>query len=388
MEIKKLGFGFMRLPLINSFDQKSIDMEQLCQMVDTQLARGFGYFDTAYTYHEGRSEIALRDALVKRHARNSFLLATKMPIFLLKSREQQGAIFEEQLEKCGVDYFDYYMLHNIHRLSYPTAQKMGSFEYISELKKSGKIAKIGFSFHDDADLLEEVLTTHPEVDFVQLQINYLDWDNASIQSGKCYDVATKHGKKVIAMEPVKGGTLAKVPDEAEKILKSYRPELSVASWAIRFAASLDNVEVVLSGMSDMEQLLDNTGYMQDFVPLSDTEQDVLKQAVCVINASTSVSCTACRYCVESCPQNIAIPEYFSLFNAQMLDVNRYNFSSQLVYYSSLIEKYGKPSDCVACKKCEDICPQHLRITDYLKDAAEEFDGRLAAMAEAVKRMAE
>lgn len=381
MEHKKLGFGFMRLPLEDPKDQKSMDMEQVCRMVDLFLERGFTYFDTAYVYHDTQSEIALREALVKRYPRDSFTIATKMPLFMLKSKEQQSGIFQEQLEKCGVDYFDYYLLHDINRMSYPIAKELDSFAFMAEQKQAGKIRNIGFSFHEDANLLDEVLTAYPEMDFVQLQINYLDWDNASIQSGKCYDVATKHGKKVIVMEPVKGGTLANVPEEAEKLLKAHHPELSTASWAIRFVASLDNVMMVLSGMSNMAQLEDNTGYMQEFMPFTQKEQEIVKQTASIINASVAIPCTACRYCAPGCPKKIAIPEYFALYNAHLQDANRYGSSPQIDYFASLAQEFGKPSDCIACKKCEDICPQHLPIVDFLKDVEEELESSLAMMAE-------
>ncbi len=381
MEHKKLGFGFMRLPLTDPNDQTSIDMEQVRRMVDLFLEKGFTYFDTAYVYHDNQSEIALGEALVKRYPRDRFAIATKMPLFLLKSKEQQSSIFHEQLKNCGVDYFDYYLLHDINRMSYPIVKKLNSFEFIAEQKRAGRIRSIGFSFHEDSNLLDEVLTAYPEVDFVQLQINYLDWDNASIQSGKCYDVAVKHGKKVVVMEPVKGGTLANVPGEAEKLLKAHHPELSIASWAIRFAASPEAVMTVLSGMSNIAQLEDNISYMADFVPLTQEEQHIVKQTVSIINTSVAIPCTACRYCAPGCPKKIAIPEYFALYNAHLRDVNRYSFSPQIDYFASLVQAFGKPSECIACKKCEQICPQHLPITDFLKDVAEEFEGSLAMMEE-------
>jgi len=372
--MKKLGFGMMRLPLTDAAEQSKVDLEQVCRMVDCFLERGFTYFDTAYMYHEYTSEQVVREALVRRHNRESFLLADKLPMMHLKDSGpgEQEKILQGQLEKCGVEYFDVYLLHNLNRKTWPIAQRLDSFTFLKGVKASGRARRIGFSFHDNAELLEELLNACPEVDVVQLQINYADWETNSIQSRKCYETAVRHGKQVIVMEPVKGGRLAKLPEAAEEPLRALRPDWSPASWAIRFAASLEQVMVVLSGMSAMEQLEENTGYMADFAPLTGEERGALAQALAKLDEVTAIPCTGCRYCVEGCPQDIAIPEYFDLFNQErrMLPTER---GAQKGYYANYAQSHGAASACVACGQCEEACPQHIPIISWLKQVAETFE---------------
>ncbi len=370
---KKLGFGLMRLPLTNPDDGGSIDMDLTNQMVDTFLERGFTYFDTAWMYCNFRSENVVKQALVDRHPRDSFTITTKLHAGFIKTKEDREKFFKEQMRKTGVSYFDYYMIHDIGKNYYKVYNELDCFTWIKEKKEAGLARHIGFSFHDDAAFLDQVLTEHPEMEFVQLQVNYLDWENVSIQSGKCCEVAAKHGKPVIVMEPVKGGTLAKLPPAVEKSYKDYAPDRSIPSWAIRFAASQPGVSLVLSGMSNMEQVLDNTGFMADFKPLNEEEMTLIRQAVQTINEGIAIPCTGCSYCTDGCPKNIPIPRYFSLYNADKQESPEKKWTSQGSYYERLTESFGKASACVGCGQCERACPQHLTIRKYLKDVAEHFE---------------
>lgn len=361
----------MRLPLLNEEDKKSIDKEQACQMTDLFLERGFTYFDTAYMYHEYESERAVKDFLVTRKDRGSYTLASKLPVMQLKEKEDMERIFNEQREKCGVEYFDYYLLHALDAEHYKTVKRLGCFEFAMQKKAEGKVKHVGFSFHDSADVLDEILTDHPEAEFVQLQLNYLDWEDAKVQSGKCYETAVKHGEKVVVMEPVKGGTLANLPAKAKEVLHGLHPDWSDASWAIRFVASLENVMVVLSGMSNLQQMEDNSGYMEQFEPLTEQEKKVLLgQVVDIIHEAAKIPCTACRYCVEGCPMSIAIPEYFALYNAEITEKGTPEHKEQ---FEALAKEHGKPGDCVACGQCEGACPQHLPAIEWLKKVAEVFE---------------
>ena len=373
MSTKKLGFGLMRLPLTNPDEASSIDVEQVKDMVDAFIENGFTYFDTAWMYCGFQSECAAKEALVDRYPRDSYTLADKLHAGYIKTREDRDKIFNEQLRKTGVEYFDYYLLHDIGVDHYKIYQELDCFTWLKEKKGQGLVRHIGFSFHDSAKMLDQVLTEHPEVEFVQLQLNYLDWDSEGVQSRKCYETAVKHGKPVIVMEPVKGGTLAKVPERAERMFKEYHPDMSVPSWAIRFAASNEHVMMVLSGMSNMEQLQDNMSYMADFQPLNEEEQEIIRKAVEIINSGIEIPCTGCSYCTEGCPQNIAIPKYFSLYNADLQECEEKGWKPQGEYYDRLTKTFGKASDCVECGQCESVCPQHLPVIRHLKEVAARFE---------------
>lgn len=371
----KLGFGLMRLPLKDSKDQKSVDIEQLKRMVDTYLDAGFDYFDTAYMYHDGCSETVVREALVDRYPRDRYRLATKMPLMMISSPEDQERVFSEQLERTGVDFFDYYLVHNVCNQFLPMAERCGTFDFVRRLKAEGRARRIGFSFHDGPELLDRVLTENPDMDFVQLQINYLDWEDASIASKGCYEVARRHGVPIIVMEPVKGGMLADVPDAVREMFESVDPGMSPASWAIRFAAGLDGVETVLSGMTSMEQMEDNLSFMSGFGTLSGEEMEAVSKAVGMIRETIAIPCTSCRYCMKSCPKDISIAEFFAQYNSERAKPTpEGGFSLAGLYYSNIVRGgSGKASDCIGCGVCEDNCPQHLPIREYLKDVAALFE---------------
>ena len=377
MTQKKLGFGLMRLPLTDQNDQKSLDLEKVQQMVDEFMARGFNYFDTAWMYHGGVSETIIKKCLLGKYPRDSFTVTDKLPDYILGPGRTPQNVFDTQIERTGLDYFDYYLIHDTNAGSIGTFEEYRCFEFVEKLQDKGLVKHIGLSHHDGPELLEEILIRHPRIEFVQLQINYLDWDSLGVRARECYEVAVKYGKKVLVMEPVKGGTLAQVPEAVERHFKEADPDMSVASWAIRFAASWPEVYMVLSGMSDMEQLRDNLSYMEDFRPLDEKEMDIVKRAVDIINSNIAVDCTGCNYCTAVCPMNVQIPRLFSLYNADLQEAESKGWSSHEELYNNLVleEGIGVASDCIECGACEDRCPQHLAIRGHLKEVAAHFEGK-------------
>ncbi len=355
-----LGFGFLRLPR----QGEELDFAAINGMVDAFLAAGGTYFDTAYTYLDGKSEEAIRRCLVERHPRDRFFLANKLPGYDATCYADCQRFFEESCRRCGVEYFDLYMLHWLTQSRYRIAQEHREFAFLQALKDRGKVGKIGFSFHDTPELLDRILTEHPEVDAVLLQINYLDWDSPAIQSRRCYETALAHGKQVVVMEPVKGGTLAQVPPKAEAILKRNDPEASPASQAIRFVRSLAGVHTVLSGMKTLEQLRDNLNTDR---PMTQRELERMGEAAREIRKSVAVPCTGCGYCLKHCPRHIPISKCFSLYNEVLL-YPRHSWKIQPAYAAATQDR-ARASDCVGCGACEQNCPQNLPIRQYLKDTA-------------------
>ena len=373
---KKLGFGLMRMPLLDPSDEAAVDVEQVCRMVDMFLERGFTYFDTAWMYHDFNSENVIKTALVDRYPRDSFTLATKLHAEYIETKDYRDKIFNEQMRKTGVDFFDYYLIHGIDKELLEIYEDLDCFNWLLEKKKAGLVKHAGFSFHDTPELLDEILTNHPEMEFVQLMINYLDWESEWVQSKACYEVAVKHGKPVTVMEPVRGGTLAKLAPDVEKLFTDIDPEMSAASWAIRFVAGLDNVMLVLSGMSSIEQMEDNTSFMRDFKPLSEDETKICLRAGKLIISKLAIPCTGCSYCTSGCPMKIAIPKYFKMYNENTFDnLEEKEWAVDYSDYPKLLEGGGGKADgCLACGQCQSVCPQHIPIIENLKNISGHLKG--------------
>ena len=367
-KMPKLGFGLMRLPQ----NDGGIDLSRVCQMVDAYMAAGMNYFDTAYVYHGGMSERVIKDAITKRYPRESFMLATKLPAWCMRSEADRDRIFNEQLERCGVDYFDFYLLHSVEDGGNgETYERLDCYNWGIEKKAAGKIRHFGLSFHGSPAYLETVLNAHPEIEFVQIQLNYADWDNQVVCSGTLYNILNERGIPMIIMEPVKGGTLASLRPDLEEKFKSARPDASIASWALRFVGSLPGVMTILSGMSTEEQMQDNIGTFRNFEPLSPDEEALVREVRDRMLDVPQIGCTSCRYCTDGCPMRISIPDVFKAVNT----IRLYNekFRPQNFYNSLIGRGNGRAAECIACGQCEGVCPQHLPIIDLLKEASEMLD---------------
>lgn len=359
-----LGFGCMRLPMTN--DSK-VNYDEFCCMIDEFIAAGFNYFDTAHGYLDGKSETALRDCLVARYNRDDYILANKLSSWCFENEEDILPLFEKQLELCGVDYFDIYLFHCINKETYAKHKKCNSFDKIKALKEQGKIKNIAMSFHDSPEFLDQVLTEQPFMEAVQLQINYLDYNNPAVQSKACYDIAVKHDKKVIVMEPVKGGILASVPNEAEKILKTLG-DATPASFALRYAASYPNVFMVLSGMGNMDMMRDNIKTFSDFVAFTQNDFETIDRVREIILQSRQIGCTKCNYCTNVCPKNISIPEIFTEYNLYLSNKATLHDTKQ-----NILKLKNSATDCIKCGKCETVCSQNLKIKELLENITKKLE---------------
>lgn len=362
---KNFGFGFMRLPM----EGERVDFDALKKMVDAFMDAGFNYFDTAHGYVNGMSETALRECLTSRYPRDRYVLTDKLSGNYFKEEADIRPLFAKQLENCGTDYFDFYLMHAQNAENFGHYKRCRAYETALALKAEGRIRHLGIPFHDKAAVLEQILTAYPQVEVVQLQLNYLDWDDPAVESRKCYEVCRKHGKPVIVMEPCKGGHLTNLPEEAKAcfdVLQGGTP----ASYAIRFAAGHEGVIMVLSGMSTLEQVADNVGFMSDFRPLDGTEMAAVARVCGIFRSMNMIACTACRYCVEGCPQKISIPDLFACLNTKRIF---HDWNAAYYYNTVHTVQNGKASSCVQCGQCEQACPQHLPIRALLETVAEEFE---------------
>lgn len=363
------GFGCMRLPMIGS----EVDIEQFKEMVDYFIDNGFNYFDTAHGYIDGKSEKAIKVAISDRYPREKFLLTNKLSDSYFHKEEDIRPFFQSQLELCGVEYFDFYLMHAQNARNFEQYKECRAYETAFELKKEGKIKHVGLSFHDSPEVLDKILTTYPDVEIVQIQFNYIDYEDPSVQSRKCYEVCRKHNKPMIIMEPVKGGSLINLPAEAQKVYDELGNGLSNASYAIRFAAGPEGIRVVLSGMSNMEQMKDNVSFMKEFKPLSEEEMGAIAKVTAIYKGLDMIPCTACHYCVEQnhCPMNIKIPEMFACYNTRKI----FNDWNQRMYYGNVLvtDEHAAASACIECGGCEAVCPQHLEIRNLLKEVAKELE---------------
>lgn len=362
---KNFGFGYMRLPM----NGDEVNLEETKKMVDAFLDAGFNYFDTAHGYIQGKSETALKACLTSRYPRDKYILTNKLSGGFFKTEADIRPLFQSQLEACGVDYFDFYLMHAQGEGCYPHYKKCRAYETAFELKKEGKVRHVGISFHDRAEFLEQILTEYPQIEVVQIQFNYVDYDDLAVQSRKCYEVCRKYNKPVVVMEPVKGGNLVNLPEEAAKVLEDLHGG-SPASYAIRFAAGFPGMMMVLSGMSSLEQMNDNISFMKDFKPLDDKEMEAIHKVQEIFKSKNLIPCTGCRYCTDGCPQHIAIPDLFAIMNTKQV---HHDWNANYYYHSVHTAPGRKASDCLKCGKCEKACPQHLPIRQLLEDVAKEFE---------------
>ena len=366
----KFGFGCMRLPQTDATDPRSIDQELFNKMVDFYMKKGFNYFDTSYAYHQGTSEIAIRKALVERYPRETFQICDKMPTWALTSESDNDKFTNEMLERLGIDYFDVFFIHNINTPWYKLAETHNTFEYVKKMKEKGIARKIGFSFHDTSDLLEKVLDKYGDImDIVQLELNYLDWEDPAIEARKCYELCVRHGLDVYVMEPLKGGVIVNPNDEIAEEFKNFNPEKSIASFALRFCASLEQVKMVLCGMNSMEDMLDNCDTFENFEVLSDDESEFLENMALKLKESVAVACSECGYCIDACPEMIPIPEYFTLYN---LSKNQPKSNIYRLYFDKLADEKVPADECTYCGTCIDYCTQKIDIPEELENVFEHF----------------